>query len=1022
MSRWLGGSVLRAVSVLASAASLLISVGVRAQTTSTITALTVVKKPGQTDGQAMATVKTTVRVKGKTTETQKTGRIASHALQAWTIMGGQGALLLLSPQKKDEQYRVRYYELDAGKGRYLGHVPFAEATMAESSEPNSPWAFAVAGSDPSTKHPMIFAGDVEAIHARIEEGSEPHFSGESLAFQEHGNPQSLTIAVLMGQEVAGRIYAPVNATAQTAYVQFLPNGDSITTSSSGEVERGRWITNGAEFHVTSPKGTETVWRLAELEPVTGVPATSRLTVRLLEPLSSRTAKEGTVVKAVLISPGVFDSAILLPQGSEFDGKVTAAHGVGLAVKHETAALTVHFEQVKLPNGRILQVDARIFKIENSREEVTKSGKIQGIRSTGTIGHSAENQIASLAQIDPIAYIFTGTAGPAVLGFSEPEILYNAGTELDIEFNKPVITAEKYDPRVPRLTLSPEQAAEFNTMVKNLPFRTRTEQAHIPSDITNLIFIGKPDSLRRAFEAAGWTTSDQLTAAATFQTVKTLTGNQTYTQAPMSMLLLGDDQPIITLQKTTNTFSSRHHLRVFQTGQTFEGEPVLTASSTQDIGIAFSYKQKTFIHVIDPYLDNERSKVTNDLEFTDCVDSIDLVPRPWVPQDAYNSTGDRLRTDGAAAVLKINDCANPHATPATVAPRAPLLERSERNTLLTIKDTLYRGNLIYTGISGGMKIHSYLATQGELAEDTGNWRKSDASGNQYRLAGTAPHLLRRKGPAGSTPNGELFDQDADAKARIAAHRWDPPHFEIALNLGYSRYRTSDLEFTQVFLESSEDEPTYGISLYDSVGDGWAASISLTLNSGKWLSNEFAYSRQQTKFSLGEISASSDPNEPASLDSRLVGLTTRQAEYNTLFNLRRRESRWRPYVAVGPVLQLISLSNAPLKKPAGYFRLGLSNIGLIKAAFDFGNTPPLNGGGIFQFGLQYGGGIKYRVQPRITLRADFRETWAKNPSIIRDSYVGYEPEGLDDTYTTDVMNFKPLAKYFQQRATMGVAFTF
>jgi hypothetical protein len=123
---------------------------------------------------------------------------------------------------------------------------------------------------------------------------------------------------------------------------------------------------------------------------------------------------------------------------------------------------------------------------------------------------------------------------------------------------------------------------------------------------------------------------------------------------------------------------------------------------------------------------------------------------------------------------------------------------------------------------------------------------------------------------------------------------------------------------------------------------------------------------------------------------------------LFNLRPRESRWRPYIAAGPVLQLIALSNAPLKKPAGYFQLGLSNIGLIKAAFDFGNTPPLNGGGIFQFGLQYGGGIKYRVKPRITLRADFRETWAKNPSIIRDSYLGYVPEGLDDTYTTDVIS--------------------
>jgi hypothetical protein len=84
--------------------------------------------------------------------------------------------------------------------------------------------------------------------------------------------------------------------------------------------------------------------------------------------------------------------------------------------------------------------------------------------------------------------------------------------------------------------------------------------------------------------------------------------------------------------------------------------------------------------------------------------------------------------------------------------------------------------------------------------------------------------------------------------------------------------------------------------------------------------------------------------------------------------------------------------------------------------------LNGGGIFQFGLQYGGGIKYRVTPRFLMRADFGETWSKNPRIIRDSYLGYVPEGLDDTYTTSVTNYAPPAKFIQQRATVGFAFTF
>ena len=67
-------------------------------------------------------------------------------------------------------------------------------------------------------------------------------------------------------------------------------------------------------------------------------------------------------------------------------------------------------------------------------------------------------------------------------------------------------------------------------------------------------------------------------------------------------------------------------------------------------------------MIDEYIDNERSKVVNDLGFTGCVEAMDLVPRSWVPRDAHNSTGDRLRTDGAIAVLRLKDCSSARTTP------------------------------------------------------------------------------------------------------------------------------------------------------------------------------------------------------------------------------------------------------------------------------------------------------------------------------------------------------------------------
>ena len=75
-----------------------------------------------------------------------------------------------------------------------------------------------------------------------------------------------------------------------------------------------------------------------------------------------------------------------------------------------------------------------------------------------------------------------------------------------------------------------------------------------------------------------------------------------------------------------------------------------------------------------------------------------------------------------------------------------------------------------------------------------------------------------------------------------------------------------------------------------------------------------------------------------------------------------------------------------------------------------------------GLQYGGGMKYRVTPRTMLRAAWRETWAKNPDIIAQSYEDYDPNALDETYTTTVIRAAPEKKFIKERFTLGVAFTF
>lgn len=169
------------------------------------------------------------------------------------------------PEKNGGPYRLRYYKLDQDKGRVLGHVPFAKATIMEREGGSGPWAFAVAGVDSASKLSQIFAGDVEAIHTRIDDATQPLLAGDALSFQSGSGVKTASMAKLMGVDYQNAIYTPA-ANATSAYLEFLPDGNSLTISPTGEVDRGRWIKTGDAFQITSAKGAVTRWPEAELHP------------------------------------------------------------------------------------------------------------------------------------------------------------------------------------------------------------------------------------------------------------------------------------------------------------------------------------------------------------------------------------------------------------------------------------------------------------------------------------------------------------------------------------------------------------------------------------------------------------------------------------------------------------------------------------------------------------------------------------------------------------------------------------
>jgi hypothetical protein len=629
-------------------------------------------------------------------------------------------------------------------------------------------------------------------------------------------------------------------------------------------------------------------------------------------------------------------------------------------------------------------------------------------------------VGTLAFGDPIAAIFATAGSASVLRFSDPEITLPVGTELLGQLAAPIELPDAEAQTLPPIVTTPDGREQLGAMVHRLPFRTITSgKKEIPSDLTNLAFIGSANALQSAFAASGWVIVDTLTAETTYSTIRSVAENQGYRRAPMSILVLDGKDPDYAYAKTLNTFSKRHHLRIWTTRQTWNGEPVWTSSSTHDVGIGFSKKDKTFIHLIDSNIDNERAKVVNDLIYTGCVSGVQLVTRPWLPEKPKNGTGEDLITDGRIAVLQLNGCEHPIEEGggqqiATLRPHGNRLDRTTRQTVLTLKNNILRDNvgvMAYSGIRYGL--------DAKKRKESGPVRQMNVGGEQYTID---TDFRTREGYDTLSSRSPAPKTSVDTEAL----RWKPPSVEFGVRGGFHGYYGGNGGAVAYILTDENPDDVLALVLGNSLHDGWELGGTVTLNPWKYVSNEFSYDHSFTEFNLGLAIVGQDSTsaqEIALLVFDPSSLHTSQFTYNLLFNFRPRTSRLRPYLAAGPSLQLMHLADAPIKKAPGWFKLGLSNIGLISAAYNFGSDPPLDGGGIFQAGFNYGGGVRYRMTPRWMVRADFRETLTSQPDFWtksqKDILSGIETDpGTTLTVVGPVLD--GLSR--QDRITMGLSFTF
>jgi len=379
-----------------------------------------------------------------------------------------------------------------------------------------------------------------------------------------------------------------------------------------------------------------------------VPAGTELSVRLKDKIASESTAAGATVHADLIAPVVADGRIVIPAGAVLSGTVKQVKPANGATRAE---IQLSFTDISMGAYKT-KINAVVKTLENARETVDDKGVIEGIDGASTYSSRINQGITKLSNSDrfsSLAGILQGAKQAFNIQDANANIDYDAGIEFTLKL---AAAADWQGPaQGPEANLKPfPNQAALADLVNQQAFRTIAAEPPKPSDLTNLMFIATEAELRAAFEKAGWASAARLSTASKLETARALIEDRGYKEGPMSVLLLDGKPPDFSLQKGNNTFSERHHLRIFRREGTFDGKPIWVCSSTHDIGIDFSERDHTFIHKVDPNIDAERAKVVNDLLFTGLVKSLALVDRPQVPTEASNATGDSLHTDGRMAVL------------------------------------------------------------------------------------------------------------------------------------------------------------------------------------------------------------------------------------------------------------------------------------------------------------------------------------------------------------------------------------
>lgn len=196
----------------------------------------------------------------------------------------------------------------------------------------------------------------------------------------------------------------------------------------------------------------------------------------------------------------------------------------------------------------------------------------------------------------------------------------------------------------------DDTSELSDMMENLAPRVLDGEGR-QGDMVNLIFVSQNNDLQEAFERAGWVKTDEWKPVMAWHLLSERTHDATLPMARYYMFGRVQDYSYA-LPEPDAIMSRRHHLRIWKTQYTVDGNPVWAGAATHDVAIEFAKRGHLINHTIDPYVDEERDFIGADLMQTHLVQYEQYLNGPSPVFEAQTASGADYYSDSRILLLDL----------------------------------------------------------------------------------------------------------------------------------------------------------------------------------------------------------------------------------------------------------------------------------------------------------------------------------------------------------------------------------